>query len=64
LGNPIKIAAILTMLGNVHEQQGQHTAALDKYEQALALDLKYGSPRDVEVDRQDIARVQAKLRDG
>jgi tetratricopeptide (TPR) repeat protein len=64
LGNPIKIATSLTMLGNVHEQQGQYTAALDKYEQALALDLKYSSPRDVEIDKQDIARVQAKLRGG
>jgi len=37
---------------------------LEKYEQALALDLKYGSPHDVEIDKEDIARVRGKLGSG
>jgi tetratricopeptide (TPR) repeat protein len=60
LGSP-KIAAILAFLGNIHEQQNEYAAALEKYQQALVIDEQYGSPRDIEIGRRDIARVREKM---
>jgi tetratricopeptide (TPR) repeat protein len=59
-GNP-KMAAVLTFLGSIHEKQGEYAAALEKYQQALAIDEQFGSPRDVEIDHKDIARVRGKM---
>ena len=59
-GDP-KIAICLTMLGNIHEQQGEYAAALEKYQQAFAIDEQFGSPSDLEIDRRDIARVKGKM---
>ena len=49
LDNPVKVGIALEMLGTIHERQGQPEAALEKYEQALAL-WKYSSPQNVAID--------------
>ena len=45
LDNPVKVGIGLELLGIVHERQGQYAAALEKYEEALGLLRKYGSPQ-------------------
>jgi tetratricopeptide (TPR) repeat protein len=63
LGNPAKAGITLEILGLVHERQGQYAAALEKLQQALALYQQYAPP-EVERCKQNIAQVQARLRDG
>jgi tetratricopeptide (TPR) repeat protein len=63
LSNPTKVGITLEFLGSVHERQGQHRAALEKYRQALALLQKY-TPHDTGITERNIARVQAKLKRG
>ena len=60
-GNPVKVGITLEMLGIIHEHQGQYAAALEKYEQALALMWKYSSPQNVAIVQQHIARVRARM---
>ncbi|MAT95845.1 MAG: hypothetical protein CL608_01660 [Anaerolineaceae bacterium] len=64
LNRPAEVAIILVFLGKVHEQEGQLTAALMKYQEALTLLQQYGSPQQNTVIQDDIARVQAKMRGG
>jgi hypothetical protein len=45
----------------VHKQQGQYSAALEKYEEALGLMQQYSSPQNVAIVEQDIARVKGKM---
>lgn len=60
LGNPVKVGFGLEFLGTIHERQGQYTAALEKYEQALALFQQHAPPQ-VERCRLNIALVRAKM---
>jgi tetratricopeptide (TPR) repeat protein len=63
LGNPVKVGIGLEFLGAVHERQGQYPAALEKYEQALALYRQYAPP---EIDRckRNIALLRGKMGGG
>ena len=58
---PVNVARTLAMLGTIFERERKYEVALQKYEQALALKVKYGSPQDVEIDERDIARVSGKV---
>ena len=60
LGNPQKIGITLRMLGEIHERQEQYSAALEKYEQALALYRQYYPPY-VPIAERAIARVRSKM---
>jgi tetratricopeptide (TPR) repeat protein len=54
-----KLGIDLEMLGTVHEIQGEHAAALEKYEQALSIFQQVGMAPEVKLAQQDIARVRA-----
>ncbi len=57
-GDP-KIANVLTYLGEIHEQQGEYTAALEKYEQARLISQQ-AMPTNLPIIEQHIARVRGK----
>jgi tetratricopeptide (TPR) repeat protein len=59
-GDP-KMGITLSLMGDVHEQQGEYAAALEKYQQALSIFQQVGMAREVQIAQQDIARVRAKL---
>lgn len=61
LNNLVDVGITLDLLGSVHERQGQHAATLEKFEQALQLFRQYGSPQQIAVEEQQIARVRTKM---
>jgi len=64
LGLVTEVGISLEHLGTLHEVQGEHAAALEKYQQALELFKQYASPQYVADTERNIARVQAKMRGG
>jgi tetratricopeptide (TPR) repeat protein len=63
LSNPTKLGIGLEWLGIVHERQGQYPAALEKYEEALALFRQY-TPHDTGITERNIAGVRGKMGGG
>ncbi len=59
-GNP-KMGITLALLGQVHEQQGEYIAALEKYQQALSIFQQVGMATYVAEAQQSIAQVREKL---
>ncbi len=59
-GDP-KMGIDLEMLGTIHERQGEHAAALEKYQQALRIFQQVGMANEARITQQDIARVREKL---
>ncbi len=59
-GNP-KMGITLALLGQVHEQQGEYAAALEKYQQALGIFQQVGMAPYVAEAQQSIAQVRGKM---
>lgn len=58
--NPAKMGGALELLGSVHGRQGHFAAALEKYEQAVALYKQY-APAEVERCQRNIDIIRGKV---
>jgi hypothetical protein len=54
LGNPVKVAIDFESMDFVFETQGH-------YQEALQLKKQYGSPQDIAITEQNIARVKRQM---
>jgi tetratricopeptide (TPR) repeat protein len=59
--NDPKMGIDLSMLGEIHEQQGEYPAALEKYQQARHIFQQVGMANEVRIAQQYIARVRGKM---
>ena len=62
LGDP-KMGISLSMLGEIHERQGEYPAALEKYQQARLI-YQQAMPTNLPIIEQKIARVREKMGGG